>query len=117
MFMMCMVSVVLPYVHLIFNVWLEYPELLLLRIAWVYSLNLALNTCPVCHMYFIVLPSRSNYYIQDCHLSYIHLLFVVSVLTYFLLPFLWKMTLWCLYHETSLISFFFLGICEYDPFF
>jgi hypothetical protein len=91
MFMICVVSVILAYANLVFNVWLEYPELLLLlRIACIYSLNLVVNPCPVCVMYFSVQPSSSNYYIQDYHLSYIHLLLVVLVLTNFLLCFLWK---------------------------
>jgi hypothetical protein len=76
-FMICLVPVILSYVCLVFNMWLEYPKLLLLlNIAWICYLNLVLVICLVCLMYFSVQSSNFNCYIRDFHVSYIHLLLV-----------------------------------------
>jgi hypothetical protein len=50
---MSSVSVMVPYVSPVFNMWFQYPELLLLfLIACIRSLYLVWNILPVCPMYF-----------------------------------------------------------------
>jgi hypothetical protein len=52
-FMTSIVSVIFPYVYLVFSMWFEYPEFpLLLLIACICSLYLVWNTRPVCPMCF-----------------------------------------------------------------
>jgi hypothetical protein len=50
---MSLVSVMVPYVYPIFNIWLEYPELLLLFIiAYMCYFYLVWNALPVYTLYF-----------------------------------------------------------------
>jgi hypothetical protein len=51
--MISIVSVMFPYECPVFNIWLEYPELLLFFMSLTCSLYLMLNGHPVCPIYFI----------------------------------------------------------------
>jgi hypothetical protein len=53
--LMSIISVMVPDVCLMFNIWLEYPKLLLLFLnACICSFYLVWNVLPVCPMYFSV---------------------------------------------------------------
>jgi hypothetical protein len=67
-FMISIVSVILPYACPVFNMWFEYPELqLLLLIACICSLYLVWNARPVCPMYLSWQSRHFIWYILQCN--------------------------------------------------
>jgi hypothetical protein len=67
--MICILSVMLPYECPVFNMWLEYPDLLLLFfMSLICSLYLVLNGRSVCPMYFLLLLlCTKNRQVQNIH--------------------------------------------------
>jgi hypothetical protein len=83
--MTSIVFVVVPHVCSVFSIWFEYPELLLLFcIAWMCSLSLVLNVCPICLMY---LSGQSAF---SCDISHSYCTGLFWILIGFMLHFVCK---------------------------
>jgi hypothetical protein len=102
---MSTVSVMVSYVCPVFNMWLEYPKLLLLfLIACICSLHLLWNVLPVCPMYF---SGQSRHFIW-----YMPLLLYLSVCE-------WCFTMLCIVFCIPNVIFFYIleQFCDFSCFF